>query len=158
MPYYFINGSLSASVAFNQHGALAYATSTNGSALRRGRVYELLMGAASAPSATDTDIAYDLSRITTSTSGGTSYAPQCTDPAEAQTPSALAYITASGATLTANSSVFAVPLNQRNSQRWTAAQESQMLIWPATSGNGFAFRALSPAYSASVQTNMYFQE
>jgi hypothetical protein len=116
------------------------------------------MGAASAPSATDTPIQYDLSRITTSTSGGTSYAPQCTDPAEAQTPSALAYITASGATLTANSSQFNVNLNQRNSQRWTAAQESQMLIWPATSGNGFAFRALSPSYGGSVGTGVYFAE
>jgi hypothetical protein len=158
MPFYYISGSLTASAAFNQHGSLAYATSTNGSALRRGRVYELLMGAASAPAATDTPIAYDLSRITTSTSGGTSYAPQCTDPAELQTPSALGYITASGATVTANSTVFDVVLNQRNSQRWTAAQESQMLIWPATSGNGFAFRALSPAYAASVKTGLYFQE
>jgi hypothetical protein len=137
---------------------LVYATSTNGSALRRGRVYELLMGAASAPSATDTPIQYDLSRITSSTSGGTSYAPQCNDPAEQQTPSALAYITASGATLTASSTVFNVNLNQRNSQRWTAAQESQMLIWPATSGNGFAFRALSPSYAASVGTGLYFAE
>jgi hypothetical protein len=137
---------------------LVYATSTNLSALRRGRVYELLMGAASAPSATDTPIQYDLSRITTSTSGGTSYAPQCNDPAEAQTPSALAYITASGATVTANSSLFAVPLNQRNSQRWTAAQESQMLIYPATSGNGFAFRGLSPSYGGSVGTGLYFEE
>lgn len=158
MPYYYIDGSLTASAAFNQHGALAYATSTNGSALRRGRVYELLLGAASAPSATDTPIVYDLSRITTSTSGGTSYAPQCTDPAEQQTPSALAYITASGAIVTANSSVFSIPLNQRNSQRWTAAQESQMLIWPATSGNGFCARALSPSYSASVKTGTYFAE
>ena len=158
MPYYFVDGSLTASAAFNQHGALIYATSTNGSALRRGRVYELLMGAASAPAATDTPIAYDLSRITTSTSGGTSYAPQVSDPAEVATPSALAYITASGATVTANSSLFAVALNQRNSQRWTAAQESQMLIYPATSGNGFAFRALSPAYAAGVKTGLYFQE
>lgn len=158
MPYYYVDGSLTASAAFNQHGALVYSTSANGSALRRGRIYELLMGAASAPAATDTPIAYDVSRITTSTSGGTSYAPQCTDPAEAQTPSALAYITASGATVTANSSNFSVALNQRNSQRWTAAQESQMLIWPATSGNGFCFRGLSPSYAASVKTGLYFQE
>ena len=158
MPYYFVNGSLTASAAFNQHGALTYATSTNGSALRRGRVNELLMGAASNPNASDTNIQYDLSRITTSTSGGTSYAPQCTDPSELQTPSALAYITASGATVTASSSVFNINLNQRNSQRWTAAQESQMLIWPATSGNGFCFRALSPLYAASTGTGMYFQE
>ena len=158
MPYYFINGSLTASAAFNQHGALIYATTNNSTPLRRGRVYELLMGAASAPAATDTPIQYDLSRITTSTSGGTSYAPQCNDPAEAQSPGAAAYITASGATVTANSSMFSVPLNQRNSQRWTAAQESQMLIWPATSGNGFAFRALSPSYAASVGTGLYFEE
>jgi hypothetical protein len=158
MPYYYVDGALTASAAFNQHGAMTWATSSNGSALRRGRVYELLMGAASAPAATDTNIAYDLSRITTSTSGGTSYAPQCTDPAELAIPAALAFITASGATVTATSTVFSVSLNQRNSQRWTAAQESQMLIWPATSLNGFAFRALSPAYAASVKTGMYFQE
>lgn len=126
--------------------------------LRRGRVYELLMGAASAPSATDTPIQFDLSRVTSSTSGGTSYAPQCTDPAEAQTPGSLTFITSSGATVTAASSVFNVNLNQRNSQRWTAAQESQMLIWPATSSNGFVFRALSPSYGGSVGTGLYFQE
>lgn len=158
MPYYYVDGSLTASAAFNQHGVLAYASSGNGSALRRGRVYELLMGAASAPSATDTPIAYDLSRTTTSGSGGTSYAPQVTDPAELATPAALAFVTASGATVTPNSSVFSVALNQRNSQRWTAAQESQMLIWPATASNGFAFRALSPAYGAGVKTGLYFQE
>lgn len=116
------------------------------------------MGAASAPSATDTPIQYDVSRIASSTSGGTSYAPQCTDPAEAQSPAALAYITASGATVTVNSSLFSIPLNQRNSQRWTAAQESQMLIWPASSGNGLAFRALSPSYGGSVGTGLYFEE
>jgi hypothetical protein len=116
------------------------------------------MGAASAPSATDTPIQYDLSRVTASITGGTSYAPQCNDPAEIQTPSALAFITASGSTVTANSSLFNVNLNQRNSQRWTAAQESQMLIWPATSVNGYCFRALSPSYGASVGTGLYFEE
>jgi hypothetical protein len=155
MPYYFINGSLTASAAFNQHGVTVYAAAASA---RRGRVYELLMGAASAPSATDTPIQYDLSRVSSSITGGTSYAPQCTDPAEAQTTSALAFITASGATVTANSSIFSIPLNQRNSQRWTAAQESQMLIWPATTLNGFAFRALSPSYGASVGTGLGFEE
>jgi hypothetical protein len=152
--YFFINGALTASAAFNQYGALVYAGATP----RRGKVYELMMGAASAPSATDTPIQYDLSRVTSSTSGGTSYAPQVLDPADIATPSAVAYITASGATLTANSSVFSVPLNQRNSQRWTAAQESQMLIYPATASNGFAFRALSPSYGGSVGTGLYFEE
>jgi len=47
--------------------------------------------------------------------------------AEAAVPSALPSH-GSGATVTANSSQFAVALNQRNSQRWTASQESQMLI------------------------------
>jgi hypothetical protein len=116
------------------------------------------MGAASAPSATDTPIQYDLSRVTSSASGGTSFAPQVLDPADISTPSAVAYITASGATLTAASSVFNVNLNQRNSQRWTAAQESQMLIYPATASNGFAFRALSPSYGGSVGEGLYFQE
>lgn len=157
MPYFYIDGSLTASAAFNAAGALVYASSSNGSALRRGRVYELLMGAASAPSATDTPIAYDLSRNTTSALSGSSYAPQATDPAELQTSAALAWTAATNA-VTANSTVFSVALNQRNSQRWTAAQESQMLIWPATSANGFAFRALSPSYSASVKTGLYFQE
>lgn len=157
MPYYFVNGSLVTKTTFSDHGVIAWASSGT-TPLRRGRVYELLMGAASAPAATDTPIQYDLSRVTTSTSNGTSYAPQANDPAEAQTPSALAYITASGSTVTANSSVFNVNLNQRNSQRWTAAQESQMLIWPATAQNGFTFRALSPAYAASVGTGLYFQE
>ena len=58
MAYFFINGALTASAAFNQYGALVYAGATP----RRGKVYELLMGAASAPSATDTPIQYDLSR------------------------------------------------------------------------------------------------
>jgi hypothetical protein len=155
VPYFFVNGSLTASAAFNQHGVVVYAAA---STPRRGRVYELLMGAASAPSATDTPIQYDLSRVTSSITGGTSYAPQCNDPAEIQTPSALAFITASGSTVTASSSMFNVNLNQRNSQRWTAAQESQMLIWPATSVNGYCFRALSPSYGASVGTGLYFEE
>ena len=157
MPYYYIDGSLTASAAFDANGVLVYASSGNGSALRRGRVYELLMGAASAPAATDTPIAYDVSRTSTSAASGTSYAPQCLDPAEGQTPAALAF-TGSTNGVTAGSTVFSVALNQRNSQRWTAAQESQMLIWPATALNGFAFRALSPAYAASVKTGLYFEE
>jgi hypothetical protein len=116
------------------------------------------MGAASAPNATDTPIQYDLSRVTSSGSGGTSYAPQAVDPADPSTSVAVGYITASGATLTAASTVFNVNLNQRNSQRWTAAQESQMLIYPATASNGFAFRALSPNYGGSVGTGLYFAE
>jgi hypothetical protein len=118
----------------------------------------MLMGTASAPSATDTPVQYDLSRVTTSASAGTSYAPQALDPAEATTTSGVAYITACGATVTASSTVFNVNLNQRNSQRWTAAQESQMLIYPATASNGFAFRALSPSYTGSVGTGLYFEE
>jgi hypothetical protein len=154
LAYYYINGALTASAAFNQYGVLVYA----GATARRGKVYELLMGAASAPNATDTPIQYDLSRVTSSGSGGTSYAPQGVDPADPTTTSAIAYITASGATVTAASTVFNVNLNQRNSQRWTAAQESQMLIYPATTSNGFVFRALSPAYGASVGTGLYFSE
>ena len=154
MPYYFVNGNLTASAAFNAAGVLAYAAATV--QLRRGRVYELLMGAASAPSATDTPIQYDVSR-TTASGAGTSVVPNPTDPAEGAA-CALAFTSVTGMTVTANSSVFNVNLNQRNSQRWTAAQESQMLIWPATASNGFAFRANSPSYGGQVGTGLYFEE
>jgi hypothetical protein len=161
MPYYTVAGSMTVSGAYNQHGALVYATSTNGaqaSPLRRGKIYEIIVGATANPNSTDTDVQFDLSRISTSTSGGTSFAPVVTDTADQSIPSALAYITASGATVTANSSLFNAGVNQRNTVRWVAAQESQYLVWPATSGNGFALRALSPNYTGTVGTNFSFME
>ena len=160
MPYYAVTGHQTCSAAYNGVAALAYASSTNGSALRRGKVYEVIMGATSNPNATDCLIQYDVSRMTASGSlAGTSYAPVVLDPADLAASSALAYVLCTvGPTVTANSSLLNVGLNQRNSQRWQAAQESQMLIWPATNLNGLVARCLSPTYNADVGIQISFQE
>jgi hypothetical protein len=83
MPSYSVDGLISGASTGYKTGGLAYATSTNGSALRRGKLYEFLMGASSLPNAVDCAIEYDISRMSgTGTLAGTSFAPNVLDPAD----------------------------------------------------------------------------
>jgi hypothetical protein len=117
--------------------------------LDRGKLYEVLMGATSNPNATDTVIQYAITRVTASGSfAGTSYTPNILDPADAAADS-LAYITATTDPTLAATDILNIGLNQRNSQRWQVVDESQMIVWPATTFNGLSGRALSPVYTGS---------
>ena len=159
MPYYTQVGHQTCSAAYNGVAVALWAASTNSQSLRRGKVYEVIMGATSNPNATDCVIQYDVSRMTASGSlAGTSFVPVVLDPNDAAC-AAIGYILVTTApTITASSSLLNVGLNQRNSQRWQASQESQMMVWPATTGNGVVSRCLSPTYAGDVGIQISFME
>lgn len=157
MAKYSVAGSNTASAAAHT-ATLAVAASTNNGGLRRGKLYEVLMGATSNPNATDTVIVYTIDRVTASGSfAGTSYAPTVLDQADSATPAALAWITAT-TDPTIGSTIWSVGLNQRNSQRWQVVDEAQMIVWPATAFNGLAGRALSPVYAGAYGMTFSFLE
>ena len=160
MPYYTQVGHQTCSAAYNGVAVALWAASTNSQSLRRGKVYEVIMGATSNPNATDCVIQYDVSRMSASGSiAGSSVLPVVLDPADVAQCSANSFILVTTApTVTASSSLLHVGLNQRNSQRWQAAQESQMMVWPATAGNGVVARCLSPTYAADVGIQVSFME
>jgi hypothetical protein len=159
MASYVIDGIVASATTAYKSGGLAYASSTNGSALRRGKLYEFLMGASSLPNATDCAIEYDITRITaTTTLAGTSYAPNVINPADTATPAALAFTALTAETTALGGTMFSVALNQRNSQRWQVVDEEQMIVWPATNGAGLTARALSTTYIGSVITAFTFKE
>jgi hypothetical protein len=160
MAAYVVDGLVTTCTTTYKTGGMAYASSTNGSALRRGKIYEFLMGASSLPNATDCAIEYDISRMSSTGSlAGSAFTPVVIDPADLATCAALSFITVTTeSSNVASTPVFSVALNQRNSQRWQVVDESQMLVWPATTGNGFCARALSTTYAGSVITAFTFKE
>jgi len=161
MARYTVAGSATASAAYVT-AVLVVASSSNNGGLRRGRLYEMIMGATSSPNATDCAIQYALTRVSASGSfAGTSFAPNVVDPADASTPSALAWITATAESSSpgmASTDVLNIGLNQRNSQRWQVVDPAQMIVWPATAFNGLAARALSATYAGSVGVTLSFEE
>jgi hypothetical protein len=114
----------------------------------RGQIYEIEVGADGPPNATDCQIVYDVSRLTV-TGTGVASTPNPLNPADAASRTTCKINHTIEPTVTANSSVLALVLNQRASQRWIAAPGSE-LIWPNTSANGLVSRALSPTYASPV--------
>lgn len=150
MPLYVTNNRLAGTqqnltTTFKTIVALTAATAT----LRRGKLMELAFGADGAPNATDCQIVYDVSR---QTGAGTSTAatPNPKDPADVAAGTVGAVNFTAEGTITAASSLFSKALNQRASQIWSARDEANALIWPATNLAGLAARALSPTYGAPV--------
>lgn len=157
MPVYTTNNRMGGvqqamSTAFKTAVALTAATAT----LKRGKLTDLTVGADGAPNATDCQIVWDVSR---QTGAGTSTAatPTPLDSADvaAGTVGAINF-TAEG-TITAGTSLLAMALNQRASQRWAAVPGSE-LVWPATNLAGLAVRALSPTYTGNFLAHTWHLE
>lgn len=134
-------------------------TAATGSAtLRRGWIYEFEIGADNVPNATDCPIIWDISQQTeagTATSVTPVPIDQGADAAAQLTYAANA--TAEG-TITANSSVFYLGLNQRASQRWIARDKASSIIVQAVNLKGWAMRAKSPNYASTVAWQYYIEE
>lgn len=134
----------------------AVLNASSGTAVRRGKLYEINWGQSAAPNATDCDVIYDVSRQTAAGTG-TAYTPVPLDPADAAALTVgTVNFTAEG-TITANSSLWSKAVNQRNSATWQAAPGSE-LVWPATNLAGLAMRALSPTYVGTAQVSGFFTE
>lgn len=158
MPYYAVPGSQTTLTSAYKTVALVQGA-TSGT-LKRAKIYEIIVGAAGNPNATDTYIQWDISRITASGAGAyTAWTPTALDPADsAAIVVAGINATAEATTVTANSSLFNVGVNQRGSLRWVAAQESQNIIMPATASNGLILRCLSNAYTGAGTGQLTYQE
>lgn len=156
MPYYAVPGSHSAVTSSYKTAAQANATGAN----KRGKVFEIMVGASANPNATDTYIQWDVSRITATGAGAyTSWTPTSLDPADGAAVNVAGITaTAEATAVTANSSIWNEAVNQRGSLRWVAAQESQYLIWAAVTGNGLILRGLSSTYTGTTTAQLTFQE
>src|SRR5215475_15333373 len=124
MPYYAMGGLQGTTTSTNKGTA---ATWTISGSLKRIKWYEIIIGATGNPNATDTYIQVDVSRMTyTSLIVGTTGTNNPLDTADGSSVmTSLVNITTE---LNANSitvSLMNFGLNQRNTTRWIAAQESQ---------------------------------
>jgi len=138
--------------AFKTAMSLTAETTTLG--VGRGAIYEFNIGADGTPA--DTSITWDISR---QTAAGTATAGVAValDGADVAGRILLENNYTAEGTITAASSLWTMPINQRASYRWIAAPGSELII-PATDENGFAFRFKSAAYTSTVLCSVFHQE
>lgn len=132
---------------------------TGAATLRRGWIYEFEVGADNVPNSTDCAISWDVS-VQTAAGTATSITPQPVDVGGGDAAAQLTYTanaTVEG-TITSNSSLFYLGLNQRASQRWIARDEKSALIIPAVNAKGLALRAKSTNYASTVGWQAYISE
>ena len=156
--YAITNGSTS-NAGSQQATASAYTQAVLGvtganSAPRRVKWYDLLIGTNGTPA--DNFIEWTVDKVTLA-STATTATPQPLDAADAAAVSTVTVNSSQFGTITANSEVFYVGVNQRASYRWVAAPGSE-LVAPATSSAGFQLRARSAGYTGTVTGTLLFQE
>ena len=138
---------------------LIVTAATGATTLRRGWIYEFEVGADAVPNSTDCPITWDIS-AQTAAGTASSITPNPVDQGGGDAAALLTYAanaTAEG-TITANSSVFYLGLNQRASQRWIARDEKSAIIVAAVNVKGWAMRAKSPNYASTVGWQAYISE
>lgn len=123
--------------------------------VRRLKLYDLLIGTNGTPA--DNYIEWDVSRQTAASTGGTTATALPLDPADAAALTVCAIDPTGEGTVTANSSMFYIGVNQRASYRWVAAPGSE-IVGPATSAAGLAGRGRSGGYTGTLTMTMLFQE
>ena len=154
--YTATNGS-TASAGTQQATGTAYVGALLGittlTTLRRGKIYDLLIGTNGTPA--DNFMEWDISRITQA-STATTITPQPLDSADQ---AAVGIVTANSSThgVVSLQNIFYVGVNQRASYRWVAAPGSE-LVWPATSSNGFQLRQRSGGYTGTATGTWMWQE
>jgi hypothetical protein len=88
---------------------------------------------------------------------GSAITPNALDPADAAAAGTAKANYTVEPTVTANSSVFYVGVNQRASYRWVAAPGSE-LVYPATANNGLVGRARSGGYTGTATMKCLVEE
>jgi hypothetical protein len=148
MANYAVNNSLAGTPQnmSTSYKTLVVVTASNATQLRRGQIYDVLIGTDGSPA--DNAMVFDISRQTAAGTA-TSVTPVALNPADAAMLGVAAANATVEGTITSASSVFNIGLNQRASYRWVAAPGSE-LVYPATNANGFALRAKSPAYTSTA--------
>lgn len=153
-------------VASTQHGGtqqamtttlktlVALIAATGATTLRKAWIYDILFGTDGTPA--DNAMTFTLDRQTTAGTG-TAITPIPLDSGDAA-----ALITAAAnhtvePTITANSALLTIGINQRASYRWVAAPGGELVV-PATNTNGLGLRAKSPAYTGTATGALHFFE
>lgn len=132
-----------------------------GTTARRGLVFDMNLAAMSAPASTDTNIQFTLERMTaTAGSTMTAYTPNPVNPADAAFAGKVARNNGTvEPTVTANSAVFSIGMNQRAPFRWqTYLGSGAELVYAATTDTGFALRVLSAGYTGTAGGTVYHVE
>jgi hypothetical protein len=138
--------------------AICVEASSATQALRRGKIYDMLLGVSGSPA--DNYCTYDISRCTTTPSSGTVGTNNPLDSADSSAAAASIVNTSTTAgdpTITSSSSVFYVSVNQRASYRWVAAPGSE-LVYPATIATGLCLRALNGGGVGTATATIFFNE
>lgn len=138
---------------------------TAGTGLRRGKLYDILIGTNGVPA--DNFLEFDVARCTIGTTpaiaGSVSSVSSAymLDTADTGFFSFASINSSNEGIVTANSEVWYEGLNQRASYRWVSAPGSE-LVYPAvssaTGNNGFALRARSGGYTGTATGNLLVNE
>jgi hypothetical protein len=126
---------------------------TGATTLRRGWIMEWEIGADAAPAATDCPIAWSID-VMTAAGTGSALTPQVNDIGGADAAALLVYTANYTAepTVTANSNLWYLPLNQRASYRIQMRDEWSSIIVPAVNLKGPVMRAKAPVASSYTGT------
>ena len=152
MAKYAITGSQS--TVSGSYKTVLSINASNVTQLRRGKVYDVLIGTNGTPA--DNYLQWDISRMTAAGTA-TAVTPNQLDPADSAALGVANNNYTAEPTVTANSSLFNVGVNQRASYRWVAAPGSE-LVFPATNLNGLVLRTLSGGYTGSATGDFMYEE
>lgn len=146
MPNYAVQMKRTASTTLSVGSLIAAAT-------RRLKLYDLLVGSEATPA--DNPFSWLVRRCTT-VGTATAVTPQALDPADPASISTANENYTVEPTITANSEVLDIPLNQRATFRWVASPEGEIVV-PATANNGLVLS--TPTSSAVVvSATAHFRE
>ncbi len=134
--------------------------------LRRGKIYDLLIGTNGTPA--DNYLEWDVARVTagaTTTNGAGSISSVSSnytlDPADAGFVGYAMINSSNEGNITPLGSLWGLGINQRASYRWVCAPGSE-LVYPAvssgTGSNGLALRVKSPSYTGTATGTVMFSE
>lgn len=129
-------------------------SSTGATTLRRGWVYDIMVGADGTPA--DNVINWIVNR-NSSAGTGSSHAPTPLDSGDAACLLVGLVNHTIEPTVTDVTGLVQIAVNQRASYRWVAAPGGELII-PATNVNGIGVRAKSPAYASTGTASMSFYE
>jgi hypothetical protein len=135
---------------------ISQTAATGATTLRRAWIYDVEFGADGTPA--DNVLVFKVDRQTTvGTATAATAAPL--DPADAAALIVSNVNHTAEPTVTANTQLIEVPLNQRSSYRWvTIPGSGAELVVPATNVAGLGCRAKSPAYTSTGIARVHFFE
>lgn len=134
--------------------AMSLTAATGATTLRKAAIYDISFGADGTPA--DNYLVYKADRQST-VGTGTSATPTPLDAGDAA-----ALITGNvnstiEPSVTANTQLLEIPVNQRASYRWVAAPGGELIV-PATNTTGIGIRAKSASYTGTINAALHYWE